>query len=336
MSRACAFSATYVCRRLIRLAWLASLSTTDATYTDEATCAARPQPSFPELLSLRPRAYRLRHLLTDEECTELIALGEARLAPSLVGVTDDDSQASWRNSSTMLFDEEVDAGVPLLRRLRRRMCDSALMDERHAEPLQIARYQPDESYSLHLDFDGAGAAPRLATLIVFLNDDFEGGETVFPRVGVPRADGDGGGGGRGALKPLAKLLAAGGEPLLMQELAQLPRYCDEAAAVLRVAPRRGDALLFYSFGADLQPDHDSVHGGCPPRGGPKWIAQQWFTVDTAMAAPRTRGRGAAPPADGADDGVEVPEARGNEQLARQLSERAVERLRRELAGAAAG
>ena len=79
----------------------------------------------------------------------------------------------------MLFDEEVDAGVPLLRRLRRRMCDSALMDERHAEPLQIARYQPDESYSLHLDFDGAGAAPRLATLIVFLNDDFEGGETVL-------------------------------------------------------------------------------------------------------------------------------------------------------------
>ena len=55
-----------------------------------------------------------------------------------------------------------------------------------------------------------------------------------------------------------------------------------------------------------------------------------------MAAPRTRGRGAAPPADGADDGVEVPEARGNEQLARQLSERAVERLRRELAGADAG
>ena len=89
-------------------------------------------------------------------------------------------------------------------------------------------------------------------------------------------------------------------------------------------------FLFFSFGADLQHDHDSVHGGCPPRGGRNWIAQQWFTVDSQQAAPRTRGRGAAAAADGVDDGTAVPEARGSEQQAKQQSARAVERLRLEL------
>ena len=163
-------------------AWLvlvAGLHTPRARASDaiDQACAAansrEPRYSLPELLSLRPRAYRLRRLLSDEECDELIALGAARLAPSQVGPADDNAQAGWRNSSTMFFDASEDAGVPLLRRLRRRMSDAAMMDERTAEPLQVARYEPDESYSLHVDFDGAGAAPRIATLVVFLTDDFE-------------------------------------------------------------------------------------------------------------------------------------------------------------------
>lgn len=297
--------------------------------TDQACAAANscePRYSLPELLSLRPRAYRLRRLLSDEDCDELITLGAARLAPSQVGPADDNSQAGWRNSSTMFFDTSEDAGVPLLRRLRRRMCDAAMMDERTAEPLQVARYEPGESYSLHVDFDGTGAAPRIATLVVFLTDDFEGGETVFPRVSARE------GSGSGTMKPLAKLVAAGGQPLLMAELSKLSKYCDAATSVLRVPPVRGDALLFFSFGTDLVPDHDSVHGGCPPRGGSKWIAQQWFTVDTEQAAARTRGRGVAAANDGVDDGIWVPEARGTEQLAKQASDMALQRLRAQLLG----
>ena len=308
--------------------WLAILWLSGATRAD-MTCdepEARPhQPA--ELISLRPRAYRLRQLLSGAECAELISLGADRLSASQVGVSDADSQAGWRNSSTMLFDSAADASEPLLRRLRRRIVDAALMDERNAEPLQLARYGPDDVYSLHLDFDGAGAVPRIATLIVFLSDDFDGGETVFPRVGV-----GGTGGGAAPMRPLSKLLAAGGEALLMSELGKLSKYCDAASPVLRVRPVRGDALLFFSFGSDLQPDHDSVHGGCPPRGGSKWIAQQWFTVDTQQAAPRTRGRGAAAAAGDVDDGTAVPEARGSEQQAKQQSARALERLRMELSG----
>lgn len=51
--------------------------------------------------------------------------------------------------------------------------------------MRCVRYHPGEGTDLHEDaarHDGAGAVSRL-TLLLYLNDNFEGGETMFPELG---------------------------------------------------------------------------------------------------------------------------------------------------------
>jgi hypothetical protein len=62
------------------------------------------------------------------------------------------------------------------------------------EPTQILHYDVGEEFRLHHDFlDPANpahheqlrsAGQRIATFLIYLNEEFEGGETEFPRAGV--------------------------------------------------------------------------------------------------------------------------------------------------------
>ena len=272
-----------------------------------------PEPLLelePEVLSSRPLIFRLPQLLNAAECAELISLGKPQLVASLTGAaeTSPSSPDGWRNSSTVTLDG---GAHPLAARLRRRLSVAARLQSSHAEPLQLARYKPGEQYGLHLDVDPLGAVPRYATMLVYLNDGFGGGHTVFPRVGR---------GGGGTLKPLQKLAAAGGDELLWRELGRAREFC-ASDSVLRVPPRRGDALLFFTLGRDATVDWDLAHGGCPPTSGAKWVAQQWWTLDPAQAQPPEDGAAAA-----------LPAAKGGEALARHASARALERMRAEMRG----
>jgi len=239
------------------------------------------------ILSSAPRVYRLHGLLSSEECDELIALGEPRLRASEMGAASDastrdaDNPASSRDSRSMFFDSPSDAGNRLLQRLRVRWAVAADLPLSHAEPTQLARYADGEHYGLHLD--ASEEVPRTATLLTYLSDGFEGGETCFPRVAAePSADSADGATAParsgGVMRPLAKLAAAG---LLARELAKGSQYCSRSRAVLRVVPQKGDGLLFFPLHPDGTLDHDTVHGGCAVHGpqGVKWIAQQWFSLE---------------------------------------------------------
>jgi hypothetical protein len=48
----------------------------------------------------------------------------------------------------------------------------------------------------------------------------------------------------------------------------VPRSCEEVA--FKVAPRKGDALLFFSLDPDLKVNHRSLHGSCPVKKG-EWL-----------------------------------------------------------------
>lgn len=297
----------------------------------EQSCEDSASPQRPEIIATQPRIFRIRSLLSVHECEALIEMGLPRLVPSQMGMTDEEDSptsfhTSWRNSSSITFTEDDLWHFPLLRRLRRRFSDVALMHESLAEPLQIARYRPSERYGLHTDSDIRGDVLRIATVLVYLSDGFEGGETIFPRVSLT---------GWGSLPPLPKMIAAGGHEMLMKQLNNLEKYCDpQATRVLRVRPRQGDALLFFSAQPDGSPDPDSIHGACPPTGGDKWVIQQWFNLDGGFPSTRRW-----PPSRLADDGENhvlqtdddhVPAAKGNEQWASRLSARILASLRDEL------
>lgn len=58
-----------------------------------------------------------------------------------------------------------------------------------AEELQLTRYQPGQFYDEHWDHFSHPDFPkiendRIATVILYLNDNFTGGDTVFTRLGI--------------------------------------------------------------------------------------------------------------------------------------------------------
>ncbi len=47
---------------------------------------------------------------------------------------------------------------------------------------------------------------------------------------------------------------------------------------IKVVPKKGDALLFYSCSPGGQEDPMTLHGGAPVLSGEKWIATKWMRI----------------------------------------------------------
>jgi prolyl 4-hydroxylase len=95
---------------------------------------------------------------------------------------------------------------------------------------------------------------RLATLLFYLNDVEEGGNTVFPFNG--NFD-----------KPSLEIKFSQSE---------IQSACLQTSNALSVKPKKGTALLFYNMLPDGNLDVQSLHAGCPVEKGEKWIANLWF------------------------------------------------------------
>ena len=80
--------------------------------------------------------------------------------------------------------------------MQRRMSACLGVPLRHFEPMSVLHYAPGEQISEHFDFVDpnvpdyaaqiAAQGQRIVTFLVYLNDGYAGGETVFPRLGVSR------------------------------------------------------------------------------------------------------------------------------------------------------
>ncbi len=141
----------------------------------------------------RPCVAVLESVLSAEECAQLIALARPRLKPSTVvdPLTGKDTVAGHRDSEGMFFRLEE---TPFIARIDRRI--SALMNlpVSHGEGLQVLRYGPAAKTTPHFDFlvpsnaanrdSLARSGQRVSTLVAYLNEVEDGGETVFPEAGL--------------------------------------------------------------------------------------------------------------------------------------------------------
>lgn len=73
---------------------------------------------------------------------------------------------------------------PAVHALNRRLAALSASKVEEGEPLQILRYRPGEQYRSHLDHLPGAENHRLLTALIYLNDDYEGGETLFVRTGL--------------------------------------------------------------------------------------------------------------------------------------------------------
>jgi prolyl 4-hydroxylase len=179
----------------------------DAVTIDEATAdyvyeAPRLRPgsrieTFDRVVRVAARAERpvlavLRDLLSPEECASLIERARPRLVPSTVvdPTTGRDVVAGHRTSLGMFFRLAEDA---LVARLDRRVSEVMNLPVGNGEGFQVLHYPTGAQNTPHFDFlqpsNPANHASirrsgqRVSTLIAYLNDVDDGGETVFPSAG---------------------------------------------------------------------------------------------------------------------------------------------------------
>lgn len=135
----------------------------------------------------------LNGVIDPAECAELIAQARGKLARSTT-VDDATGQSlvhAARTSDGGYFSRDE---TPLVSRLDRRFAGLMGLPHEHGEGLQVLCYGVGGEYRPHHDFfapGGAGArrhmargGQRVATMVVYLNDVEEGGETQFPEVGL--------------------------------------------------------------------------------------------------------------------------------------------------------
>jgi len=141
----------------------------------------------------QPQVTLLDDVFGAAECEELMALAQPRLRPSTIvdPLTGKDTVSAARSSEGMFFRL---GETPLVERLDARLSSLMNLPMENGEGLQVLRYRGGEQSVPHYDFlmannpanvaSLARSGQRVSTLIVYLNDVKEGGQTVFPETGL--------------------------------------------------------------------------------------------------------------------------------------------------------
>ena len=142
------------------------------------------QPSRSETMCEAPLVKRYNGLLTPQECAYLCGRAEPQLRPSYVTNPATGAQMPHpiRTSMGMSFGPTLEDLV--VRRINERIATATGTEVSCGEPLHILRYTPGQQYKPHTDSMPGEANQRVWTMLIYLNDDYEGGATRFPRVGL--------------------------------------------------------------------------------------------------------------------------------------------------------
>ncbi|KAG0447069.1 hypothetical protein HPP92_028515 [Vanilla planifolia] len=207
-----------------------------------------------ELLSWEPRAFVYHNFLSKTECQHLIELAKPSMEKSTVvdSETGQSKDSRVRTSSGTFLRRGRDK---FIRSIEKRIADFTFIPVEHGEGLQILHYEVGQKYEPHYDYfvdevNTKNGGQRIATVLMYLSDVEEGGETVFPAAKINSS----------AMPWYNKLSVCGKKGL-------------------SVIPKMGDALLFWSMHPDATLDPSSLHGGCPVIKGNKWSATKWMRVN---------------------------------------------------------
>ncbi|GAB4818416.1 hypothetical protein N2152v2_005462 [Parachlorella kessleri] len=197
------------------------------------------------------RIFVFENFLTEEECDHIVSLAEPRLQRSGVVNTDTGgSEVSEIRTSQGVFLERNED--PIIADIEERIARWTLLPVGNGEGLQVLRYDKKQKYDGHYDYffdkqSVQNGGNRYATVLMYLADTEEGGETVFPN--VPAPNGDNG-----------------------------PEFSECARYHLAAKPKKGSAVLFHSIKPSGELERRSLHTACPVIKGVKWSAPKWIHV----------------------------------------------------------
>jgi prolyl 4-hydroxylase len=140
----------------------------------------------------RPLLAVLNDVLDADECAQLIEMARQRLVPSTVvdPMTGRDIVTGTRASLGMFFRLRENAFIA---RLDRRISELMNLPVENGEGLQVLHYPEGAGSAPHFDFlvpsnaanlaSIARSGQRVSTLVAYLNDVPDGGQTIFPQAG---------------------------------------------------------------------------------------------------------------------------------------------------------
>ncbi len=139
-----------------------------------------------------PRIRAVENFVPAEVCAWLIARGEGKYQRSMMFDGQKSNFLASRTCSDFKFDI-VEADL-VLQVVRERMAAITALPVAAFEPPQIFHYALGQEIKPHYDAlrlgeqgygqDGAYKGDRVATFLLYLNDDYDGGDLEFPKVGV--------------------------------------------------------------------------------------------------------------------------------------------------------
>lgn len=195
-----------------------------------------------EVVSVAPRAYIIERFLSDYEADAIVAHAKTKVASSTVGNADGGGvRVSETRTSRNTWIPRTESPITETLFVRAshllNVDEKLLTRDRNAEDLQVVHYKPGQKYDAHHDW-GVNGYPesRYITLLLYLND-------------LPDTE-------------------SGGE-------TAFPKAGKDGATGIKVAPKRGSALLFYSLLPDGNGDDLSLHAALPVVKGEKWLANFW-------------------------------------------------------------
>ncbi|KAK3271236.1 hypothetical protein CYMTET_20403 [Cymbomonas tetramitiformis] len=211
----------------------------------------RDESQWIETVSWEPRAFVYHNFLSKEECLHLIHLAAPTMEKSSVvdNKTGKSVASRIRTSSGTFLNRGHDKVV---KDIEERLASFSMIPADHGEGLQVLHYEVGQQYEAHYDFfhdkfNVKNGGQRIATVLMYLADVEDGGETVFPQ----------------------------GKPITPQTGSWSP--CAQQGVAVK--PKRGDAMVFWSLKTDGNTDNKSLHASCPVIKGNKWTATKWLRVN---------------------------------------------------------
>lgn len=233
-----------------------------------------------ETISIEPSVFRIRDFVSHHEVDELVNLAlSANINRDIAwSRTSDGRQSSIRSSRSAWLGKNFGAArgapdSPTVQAVLERAAALIGINASGAEGVQVVRYPTRSQFRHHQDAHeledsrgSFGGRNRLATVLVYFNDAetavagserlLAGGETHFPL-------------SKGQTLPHAHGLPP-----------RPPDHSEEAAEChthgLAIAPRAGDAILFFNIRRDGAVDAAATHAGCMVVDGFKWAANIWL------------------------------------------------------------
>ena len=210
-----------------------------------------------EPVSWYPVAFHLHNIMSDDECDQFLDIARPRVQRSTVidSVTGQSKVDPIRTSEQTFLNR---GKYPIVTKIEERLARITHLPAYHGEDMQILKYGLGQKYDAHHDVgeldskSGAQLASegghRVMTVLLYLSDVEEGGETAFPD-------------------------SEWIDPSMGETRGP---WSDCAEDHVAVKPKKGDGLLFYSVTPDYKIDPKSMHTGCPVIRGTKWTATKWI------------------------------------------------------------